>query len=124
VTGDASSSWRQAKAQRFLAAAQRAVDASDWETAVSRAYYAAYHSVISVLETREGIVRANWSHNFRPFYARYTYLEGLRDDIDLLYRERLAADYRDEVLDDVRAAHALRIAASTCQRMLEVSGSG
>ena len=124
MTADASSSWRLAKAERFLAAAQRALDADDWETATSRAYYAVYHAMIAVLETKEGITRATWSHNFRPYFERYTYLGELRDDLEFLYRERIAADYLDDPLDEFRAEQALLIGESIRRQLTEVLGDG
>ncbi len=117
---DASSSWRLAKAERFLTAAQRALDAGDWETAVSRSYYAAYHAVIAVFETKEGIVRATWSHNFRPYFERYTYFEGMAEYMDSLYRERAAADYTKGPTTQAIAEECLHKADIVRNRMLEV----
>jgi uncharacterized protein (UPF0332 family) len=41
-----------AKASRKLAAARRDLDAEDWEDAVSRGYYAAFHAITAVLHER------------------------------------------------------------------------
>ncbi len=124
MTADASSSWRLAKAERFLAAAQHALDVGDWETAASRAYYAAYHAMIAVLETKEGIVRATWSHNFRPFYERYTYLRDKRVDIEMLYKSRVLADYSDVMLDATQGSHILATAMNIYDEMTRTLADG
>jgi uncharacterized protein (UPF0332 family) len=80
--------WRIDKAQRFLAAADRAFEAEDWDTAVSRAYYACYHVVIALLELRAGVRRRRWDHvevqtEFRQRFANRGFLFTRRDAQDL-----------------------------------------
>jgi len=124
VTGDAASNWRLAKAERFLQAASRAFEADDFETAVSRAYYAAYHSVIAVLESRAGVSRRRWDHSqlqaaFRREFGAKGFLFSIRDsgDFDKLYEDRLIADYERLEFRRAAAANALTIARGLTARI-------
>jgi uncharacterized protein (UPF0332 family) len=110
-----------AKAERFLAAAERALEAEDWETAVSRAYYAAYHSVIALVEIRAGVARTRWDHNqlrgaFRSRFGARGFLFTTRDaaNFDKLYGHRLAADYE---MDPIRRSIATA-SASTARDLI------
>jgi len=94
------SSWRIEKAERFMLAAQGAFASGDWETAVPRAYYAAYHSIAAVLEMRAGLRRPRWDHTqlqneFRSRFTSRGYLFSTRDARMLLdlYEARIDADY-------------------------------
>jgi uncharacterized protein (UPF0332 family) len=85
-----------------MLAAERAFAAGDWETAVSRAYYAAYHSIVAVLEIRAQMHRSRWDHTQlqNEFRARFTnrgFLFSSRDARSLLdlYEARIDADYTD-----------------------------
>jgi uncharacterized protein (UPF0332 family) len=93
-----------------LEAAIRAFESGDWETAVSRGYYALYHAVIALLEARAGVVRRRWDHvqvqlDFRTHFARRGFLFTTRDAqyFEELYRARLAADYEAERVEARRA---------------------
>ena len=97
-------------------AARRAFEASDYETAVSRAYYAAYHSIISVVESREGARRA-WSHRLPEMAARHSDLALFHDDLVDLYEARIVADYGSGVL----AESLLEASLSVAERILERS---
>ena len=81
---NAGRSWRVVKAERFLNAAERALESGDWETAVSRSYYAVYHAVICLLESKAGLHRGTWHHNqvqtdFRAHFTNPGYLFNMRD---------------------------------------------
>ena len=87
-------------------AAARALDAADYETAISRSYDAAYHAVIAVVEARLG-PRQGWAHRI-PEYARRT--EGLRElymNLIDLYELRVMADYQDRLSTRDEAAYAI-----------------
>ena len=127
MTADASSNWRLAKAERFLSAADRALEADDGETAVSRAYYAAYHAVIALLETRAGINRRRWDHSqlqgaFRREFGAKGFLFSIRDssDFDKLYEERLIADYERLVGRHAAATKALTVAHGLTGRIRRI----
>jgi uncharacterized protein (UPF0332 family) len=103
-----------AKAERFLQAADRAFAAGDWETTASRAYYAAYHAAIAVLEIRAGLHRGRWNHldlqrEFRVQFARRGFLFSIRhaEVLEGLYEARLAADYEHAGLSARRARSVL-----------------
>ena len=92
--------WRIEKAARFLRAADRAFAAEDWETAVSRAYYALYHAVIAVLEAKGGVSHDRWDHvqvqhDFRIQFSNRGFLFNATDAqiLERTYLERLHADY-------------------------------
>lgn len=126
MVGRDSERWRLGKAERFLRAADRAFDSEDWETAVSRAYYAVYHAVIALLEARAGIVRRRWDHvqvqnDFRTHFTRRGYLFTVRQagHFEELLEARLVADYEAERLRRGRAAELLRNAYALYERLLE-----
>jgi uncharacterized protein (UPF0332 family) len=129
VTSDASTNWRLAKTERFLRAAERALDAEDWETAVSTAYYAAYHSVIALVEARAGIIRRRWDHMqlrgaFRSNFGARGFLFTARDaaNFDKLYERRLEADYESGPIRRPIATGSVENSRSLCtriKRMLE-----
>lgn len=124
MISDAASSWRLAKAERFLRAAERAIEAEDWETAVSRAYYAAYHSVVALLEERAGMTRTRWDHTqlrgaFRSHFGSRGFLFTKRDagNLDKLNEDRLAADYARDPIRRSDAVASLQIARDLCTRI-------
>jgi uncharacterized protein (UPF0332 family) len=85
-------------------AAARALEVQDYETAVSRAYYAAYHAVVAIFESRLNLIRPRWSHNFLPYFERNAEVRDLRFDVAYLYEMRAKADYEDAAFtaDDVQ----------------------
>jgi uncharacterized protein (UPF0332 family) len=110
-------SWRIEKAERFMLAAQRAFEAGDWERAVSRAYYAAYHAVVAALEAKGDAVRLPRSHRELHGLMASTQGASLRildpgqtRDLRRLYNTRFAADYLDDFLSRERASEALEMA--------------
>lgn len=100
-----------------MTAAQRAFEVSDYETAVSRAYYAAYHALIVMFERRIGVTRPRWSHNFLPYFGRFPELDDHRQSISYLYEMRSKADYENTVFGSaevsvvISAAERIRRAA-------------
>ena len=115
-----------AKAQRFLAAAQDAFQQGHWETVASRAYYAGYHLIAALLETRANLSRKLWRAEtlLRDFRERFTnagYLFARRDSqaFDRLKNERYAADYEDALFNERRARRVLKDAEDLCNRLLE-----
>lgn len=55
-------SARIAKAERYLRTAQLAYDDGDYDSCVSRAYYAAFHGCIVLLVLHVDKKAANWQH--------------------------------------------------------------
>lgn len=97
------------KAERALEAANRALAASDSETAADRAYYAAYYAAWAMLEsagvtrpkTHSGLI-AEFSHNF----VKTGTVESARGAVlSRLQNLRMVADY---TLDAIPAADAQR----------------
>ena len=127
LVGDAQRSrWRIEKAERFLRAAESALASDDWETAVSRAYYAVFHAVIAVLETRARIRRARWDHDevqaqFRVQFARQGFLFNIRDaeDFEAMYRARLVADYQSTPLTPRIVTTQVRYARRLLEKIVE-----
>jgi uncharacterized protein (UPF0332 family) len=121
VTADDLPNWRLAKAERFLQAADRAFAAGDWETSASRAYYAAYHAVVALVESRSDLEvprRHAQLHNL----LRSSRMASLMshedtDDAFRLYQERLAADYEMGSLTDARAQDSIRRARQLCEKI-------
>ena len=91
-------------------AASLAFEGGDSETAVSRAYYAAYHSVIAVVEARSG-PQASWSHRVRQFANRIPALEPMSSELGALYRLRVVADYESGPISSDRAEAALYLSS-------------
>ena len=98
ATGDAN--WRLEKAGQFLRSAARAFLAEEWDTAVSRAYYAAFHAVIALLDAKAGLRWRTWGHaqvqhDFRANFSKRGFLFTKRhvEDLNSLYEGRLIADY-------------------------------
>ena len=101
-------------------AATRAFEAGDFETAVSRAYYAAYHAIIAAFETKMGLPRIRWSHNFRPYFSRYPELDELRPRLLDLYELRTRADYEQRELVVAEAEQAILQGQVIVKRATEV----
>ena len=112
------------KAERFMSAGTRAFEAGEYETAVSRAYYAAYHSVIVLFEARIGGARSRWSHNFRPYFDRIPELEELRLPIADLYVARTKADYEETTFAESAVRVLLQSARQALVRAGEVVRNG
>src|SRR4051812_9053952 len=89
-------------------AATIAFDASDHETAVSRAYYASYHAVIALVEVRVGR-RRGWSHRLPEFARTTPELETLAQPLVDLYRLRVVADYESDLISLEQADAALAL---------------
>ena len=108
------------------------METQDWDTAVSRAYFAVYHGVIEVMERRGGVPpRARWDHSqlrneFRSRFTNRGFLFTTRNAIDLdrLYEERLIADYERGPLNQRRARNSVTAAGNLLSRVIEVLGDG
>lgn len=98
-----------------------------WEASVSRAYYAVYHAVAAVLESRKGLSRDRWDHtqllnDFREHFGRPGFLFSLRDakDLNRLLQERLSADYEHTRFGRRRADVSLKTAERIYRKILGV----
>jgi uncharacterized protein (UPF0332 family) len=103
-----------------MMAAQRAMEASDYETAVSRAYYAAYHAVIACFEVRLGITRPHWTHYLAPYFRRVTELRDVRERLSALYLARIRADYEEVTFSIEEAEASLAVASAIIATAREV----
>jgi uncharacterized protein (UPF0332 family) len=125
--GSESYRWCLDKAEQFLRAARSAFDTGLWETSVSRAYYALYHVVAAMLESRKGLSRDRWTHqqllnDFRQHFARPGFLFSVRDarDLNQLLEERLSADYERTHFERRRAEDSLKRAEQLYHKILGV----
>ncbi len=116
--------WRMAKAQRFMAAAEAALALEDWETAVSRSYYAVYHLVVALL-IANGVVRTRWQHDtvindFRQRFSGKGFLFSGRDGgtLGALLEGRLRADYTEQRWTSRTAGRHLAAARELYHRLL------
>ena len=103
-----------------MSAAARAFEAGHHETAVSRAYYVSYHAVIAAFEAKMEQPRPRWSHNFRPYFARYPELGDLDQQVLDLYEVRVRADYGETGFELAEAQTALATAEAVFSRVVEV----
>jgi uncharacterized protein (UPF0332 family) len=110
-----------------MLAAQRAFEGGDWETAVSRAYYAAYHSIVAVLEVRGRVGRERWDHvqvqnEFRARFTNRGFLFNSRDARALadLYEARIDADYTTKSWRRSAAEVLISRARELCNHAREV----
>ena len=85
-----------------MVAAELAYERSDYETAISRMYYACYHATVRLLESRARLRRPRWDHvqlqtEFRRNFASKSYLFSVRQarDLEELQAARLVADYEN-----------------------------
>lgn len=86
---------RLRKATGVLAAAEACCEAGLWDSAVSRAYYAAFHAAVAYLRDKAGTSAGRggrWSHQYvgQAFY-RCAKAEG--ELLNDLYQARTVADY-------------------------------
>jgi uncharacterized protein (UPF0332 family) len=118
--------WRIDKAGRMMRASQLARDAGDWETAISRAYYAIYHLAVSLLESKGGMTaRGRWDHDqvhtaFGSQFANRGYIFNSRDATLLreLYQDRLVADYERTSVSQAQSQRRLTTTQSLYERIL------
>ncbi len=106
--------------------ARHARERGHWETVASRAYYAVYHLVAALLETRADISRRPWRaetilRDFREQFTNRGYLFARRDSqaFDRLKNERYAADYDEAVFTEARAKRVFEDAEDLYERLLE-----
>lgn len=101
-----------AKASRKLAAAQRDLDAKDWEDAVSRAYYAAFHAIPAVLHER-GLSFSSHAQTLAAFNKECVRSGEFPADftrkLDRLMKDRQYGDYSITIQPTEEAArHAVK----------------
>lgn len=119
--------YRVRKGQAFLEAARSAYENGHLETALSRAYYAAYHLAAAVLAEKAGIYRARWDHlilhrEFLDRFCRRGYLFSRADGDDLadLLNARYDADYNDVSFTARGVERLLGRAEALCAKALRV----
>ncbi len=101
--------------------------AREWDSCISRAYYACYHCVAAVIEAKIGFTRRRWDHkplleDFRQYFSRkgFFFRPSDADDFDVLMALRFSADYDDSGLNNVKARDALEKAKELCDKIREV----
>lgn len=119
--------YRVEKAKRFLEAAHLAYEHGQYENAVSRAYYAAYHLVAWVLMQHKNLDRRRWDHfqllnAFLDNFCKPGFLFSVEDGNDLgeLLDSRLMADYERTVFNERRAQRLITRADRLCGKLLGV----
>ncbi len=118
--------WRLQKSDRFFVAAERALTNSDWETAISRAYYAAYHAVLAMLETKTDVAvprRHATLHNLLASGRDGRLLQQATvTSFRQLFLRREVADYEDEQFDGIEATQWVESARLICSEARTVIG--
>lgn len=125
--------YRLQKSEGFLRAADACYQVSEWESSISRAYYAAYHLVAAVIEAKIGFTRKPCEHdtllndfreNVGPSSKRPLFYKEDVERFDTLLSLRYAADYDDAFNNDVVALRALQRAKVLNQKIREVLENG
>ena len=115
---------RLLKAHSFLATAEKCLETRDWESAASRAYYAAYHASAAFLEWHPNVPEKpsdEWREKeIRTGLARYfaPKLRGKKRAHELFWEllgTRIAGDYRVGSLGSQRAVNSVKIAKELIQ---------
>ncbi len=111
--------WKErlAKAYVFLTTARTCLEQQDWDTATSRAYYAAFHAAAAFLEQHpahpkkapdegrnEKEIRSGLSRHFRTTVKGGKRMHKVLED---LLGERVAADYRAASVGERRARQSV-----------------
>lgn len=112
----------------MLAAADACIEAGAYDSAISRAYYASFHSAVGYLQEKVGVPPGRggrWSHQYvgDAFY-RVAKQEGAL--VHDLYQARTRADYTTASHTEDDAARAIEMARKVydfCVRSL-TSGAG
>lgn len=123
--------WRVSKAEKFFGDAEEAFVTEMWETCVSRCYYAAYHLVAALLESRNSGIRRRWNHEtlistFEARFARRGFIFSRRDGQflhQLLYK-RYDADYNDVRFSRRDIQELFERTQALCKRLLEAIANG
>jgi len=102
----------------FLATARTCLEQQDWDTATSRAYYAAFHAAAAFLEQHPGRpkkasgegwnekeIRSGLSRHFRAIVVKGG--KRLHKSFEDLLSERIAADYRAASVGERRARESV-----------------
>jgi len=129
---------RMALAQEFLDDARLCLDNGRYRSAVSRAYYAAFHGCVALFEHygyqpkyfvgRSGWPAKRWEHGIvvREFPIEFVHRRKLIDwrsaiEVRRLYTARIKADYREEALIGEAVA---RDSYQQAERLLAFVGGG
>jgi uncharacterized protein (UPF0332 family) len=115
-----------AKASRKLAAAQRDLEARDWEDAVSRAYFGAFHAITAVLHER-GLSFSSHAQTLGAFNRECVRSGEFPSDftrkLDRLMKDRQYGDYSITIQpSEETARRAVKDAeevVTACRRFLE-----
>ena len=94
---------RTKKAQKFLKSARVLLENGDYDSCISRCYYAVFHASVALLETL-GVKQEKWEHRFvlaefnKQFvHRRKMFPSEISETMHTLFRQRREADYgRDE----------------------------
>ena len=120
---------RLEKATAFLATAEECLRRGDWDTATSRAYYAAFHASVALVEMLTGRRKPTgeeWKEReVRSEIARYfkTPIRGglkAHHVLDHLLAERVLADYDVRGVGRRRAEASIRSSRSLLDAILEL----
>jgi len=101
-------------------AAAIAFEAGDYETSVSRAYYAAYHAIIAAFEAKMEETPRRWSHHLTRYFSRVPELDGTRLTLHALYEQRIVADYESASFSRADADELLNQASGVISTATEV----
>ncbi|MFQ6121223.1 MAG: HEPN domain-containing protein [Methanosarcinales archaeon] len=117
---------RLQKAYKFIETANIGFRNKDYDSCVSRCYYAMFHASIAVLE-KLGIVQAKWSHTaLRNTFGKEIVMERRMFSTEIsgylkeTYDLRLLGDYKIEAISKIRANDALEMANEFLNKIKEV----
>jgi uncharacterized protein (UPF0332 family) len=114
------------KAQESLASAEADLEATRYNSAANRAYYAAFQAAVAALISQSIRPATNWEHNFvtsqfsgRLIKRRKVISARLASALDDLFDVRVTADYRSE---GVSARAGQRVAATARDFVETITG--
>gem|GEM_PF-3445282 len=121
-------SFRRRKADECIRAASLALEHGYWETAVVRAYYCLFHTLIMIMARfHETEPLRGWKHEslrdrFERRFCRLSRYFNRRDgeDLDEVLKARMNADYHDVLFDEKRARRVVARASSLYLKASEV----
>lgn len=124
----AETSFHRRKADECIQAARLALEHSYYETAVVRAYYCLFHTLIMVMARfNETEPRRGWKHEtlrdrFERRFCRLSRYFNRRDgeDLDEVLKARMNADYHDVLFDEKRTRRVVERASTLYAKALEV----
>lgn len=124
-------SFRRRKADECIQAANLVLQHGYWETAVVRAYYCLFHTLVMVMaKLNEPEPRRGWRHEtlrdrFEDKFCRLNRHFNKRDAeiLNTALTARMAADYHDVTFDEKRARRVVEQASMLYAKALEVLGA-